>query len=50
MELGKPNKHSINCERNNHNVETCRVKKKEEPIIVVVTEATNQLQKGQKNY
>ncbi len=30
-------------------METCRVKKEEEPIIVVATKATNQLQKGQKN-
>jgi len=49
MELGKPRKHCTNCEQDNHNVETCRVKNKEEPIIVVATKATNQLQKVQNN-
>jgi len=49
MELGKLGKHCTNCERDNHNVEMCRVKKNEDPSIVIVTKATNQLQKAQKN-
>jgi hypothetical protein len=43
----KISKHCTNCGRNNHNVETCKVKK-EEPTIAVA-KATNQPQKGQKN-
>jgi hypothetical protein len=49
MEPGKLGKHCTNCERDNHNVETCKVNKKKEPISIVATKATNQLQKCQKN-
>jgi hypothetical protein len=49
MELGKLGKHCINCEQDNHNVETCRVKNNEEPITIIATKPTNQLQKVQKN-
>ncbi len=45
---GKINKHCINCGRDNHNVEMCRVEKKGEPIVIT-TKATNQPHKGQKN-
>jgi hypothetical protein len=41
MEIRKISKHYTNCERNNHNVETCRVKNKNEPTIVIM-EATTQ--------
>jgi hypothetical protein len=44
VELGKTSKHCTNYGRDNHNVETCRIKKKEEPIVVVI-EATNQLRR-----
>ncbi len=38
----------INCGRDNHSVEMCRVEKKGEPIVAA-TKATNQPHKGQKN-
>ncbi len=41
MEPRKTNKHCTNYRRNNHNVETCRLKKKEEATITTI-EATNQ--------
>jgi hypothetical protein len=44
----KSNKHCINCGRDNHNMEMCRVKKKGEPIVATI-KATNQTHKGQKN-
>jgi hypothetical protein len=34
----------INCHHTNHNIETCRSKKKEEPIVAV-TEATTKVGK-----
>ncbi len=45
---GKINKHCINCGRDKHNVEMCRVEKKGEPIVAT-TKATNQPHKGQNN-
>ncbi len=41
MEPKKNGKHCRNCGWNSHNVEICRVKKKEKPIIAT-TKATNQ--------
>jgi hypothetical protein len=39
MKLGKTNKHYTNYGRDNHDVNTCRMKKKEEPTIAA-TQAT----------
>ncbi len=44
MELGRIGKHCTNCGQDNHNVDMCRVKKKEKPIIVT-KEATNHLKR-----
>jgi hypothetical protein len=33
MEPKKNGKHCTNCGQDNHNVETCRIKKKEEPLL-----------------
>lgn len=41
METRKIGKHNTNCGWNNHNVEMCKVKKKEEPTMTSI-EATNQ--------
>jgi hypothetical protein len=40
MEIGKTGKHCTNYGRDNRNVEMCRFKEKEEPIVVA-TKATN---------
>jgi hypothetical protein len=41
METRKIGKHCINYGRDNHNVEMCKVQKKEEPVVAT-TKATNQ--------
>ncbi len=43
---GKTNKHCTNCGMTNHNVETCRKKKKQ--TTMVITEAAQPSQKTQK--
>jgi predicted ATPase len=48
IELRKTSKHCTNYGQDNHNVETCKVKKKEEPIIATI-KCTNQPLKGLKN-
>ncbi len=48
MEPIKTWKHCTNYGWNNHNVETCIIKKEEESTIAT-TKVINQLQKGQKN-
>ncbi len=49
--VAKPNMYYINCYYTNHNVETCRSKKKDEPTIAI-TKTTFQVGKspGQLNY
>jgi hypothetical protein len=45
MEPRKTSKHYTNCGQDKHNVEMCKGKKKEEPIVAT-TKVTNQPQKG----
>ncbi len=40
MQTRKASKHYPNCGWNNHNVKTCKVKKKEETIVTVIKATT----------
>lgn len=40
MQTRKASKHYPNCGWNNHNVKTCKVKKKEEPLVAVIKATT----------